>query len=276
MGKTGVINRDFTGEENNVYHDVIRLFKIYRAVNWRMQIKVNQVKHRIREEYGTDLDEFLDSIYQAGMDINQDLDDMKQRIEVINRSNKFLKLIDEAVELMRNFHPQGERYYWVLYYSYMSARKAENIDEILDLLEPHFPKITRIHRATYFRWREQAFQAVSSILWGWERGISTCLWVLIDLMNQKKIEQHFLASKEEYPIRIIFVGDGEIYDILYIAPEDIELTNQLFVRKKIDGCGHVVVVEEPESIPKIRVPDVIGYCTVKGDGEVEYYQKESQ
>lgn len=146
MGKTGVINRDFTGEENNVYHDVIRLFKIYRAVNWRMQIKVNQVKHRIREEYGTDLDEFLDSIYQAGMDINQDLDDMKQRIEVINRSNKFLKLIDEAVELMRNFHPQGERYYWVLYYSYMSARKAENIDEILDLLEPHFPKITRIHR----------------------------------------------------------------------------------------------------------------------------------
>lgn len=167
MGKTGVINRDFTGEENNVYHDVIRLFKIYRAVNWRMQIKVNQVKHRIREEYGTDLDEFLDSIYQAGMDINQDLDDMKQRIEVINRSNKFLKLIDEAVELMRNFHPQGERYYWVLYYSYMSARKAENIDEILDLLEPHFPKITRIHRATYFRWREQAFQAVSSILWGW-------------------------------------------------------------------------------------------------------------
>ena len=168
MGKTGVINRDFTGEENNVYHDVIWLFKIYRAVNWRMQIKVNQVKHRIREEYGTDLDEFLDSIYQAGMDINQDLDDMKQRIEVINRSNKFLKLIDEAVELMRNFHPQGERYYWVLYYSYMSARKAENIDEILDLLEPHFPKITRIHRATYFRWREQAFQAVSSILWGYE------------------------------------------------------------------------------------------------------------
>lgn len=168
MGKTGVINRDFTGEENNIYHDVIRLFKIYRAVNWRMQIKVNQVKHRIREEYGTDLDEFLDSIYQAGMDINQDLDDMKQRIEVINRSNKFLKLIDEAVELMRNFHPQGERYYWVLYYSYMSARKAENIDEILDLLEPHFPKITRIHRATYFRWREQAFQAVSSILWGYE------------------------------------------------------------------------------------------------------------
>lgn len=29
----------------------------------------------------------------------------------------------------------------------------------------------------------------------WERGTSTCLWVLLDLMDQKKIEQHFLASR---------------------------------------------------------------------------------
>lgn len=45
MGKSGVINQDFKGEDNTAYHDVIRLFKIYRSVNWRMQIKVNQVKH---------------------------------------------------------------------------------------------------------------------------------------------------------------------------------------------------------------------------------------
>lgn len=168
MGKTGVMTKEFQGNENTAYHDVISLFEIYRAVNWRMQVKINQVKHRVREEYGTDIDNYLDSIYQAGMDINQDLEDIRDRIESINRSNKFLKLIDEAVELMRKYHPQGERYYWVLYYSYMSAYKAENVEEILDKLEPHFPKLTRIHRSTYFRWREQAFQAVSGILWGYE------------------------------------------------------------------------------------------------------------
>lgn len=125
---------------------------------------------------------------------------------------------------------------------------------------------------------EETRQAASSesAFNAWERGRSTSLWVLIDLMEQKKIEQHFPALKEEYPIRIVFVGDGEIYDILYVAPEDIELTNQLFTRKKIDGCGHIVVVEEAESIPKIQIPDVIGYCMVKEDGEVEYYRKESQ
>ena len=104
MGRSGVINKQFAGEENEAYHDIIALFKIYRSVNWRMQIKVNQVKHRIQWEYGTDIDTFLDSVYQAGMDINQDLGDMKERI----------------------------------------------------------------HRATYFRWREQAFEAVSGILWGYE------------------------------------------------------------------------------------------------------------
>ena len=149
MSKTGVMTKEFQGNENTAYHDVISLFEIYRAVNWRMQVKINQVKHRVREEYGTDIDNYLDSIYQAGMDINQDLEDIRDRIESINRSNKFLKLIDEAVELMRKYHPQGERYYWVLYYSYMSAYKAENVEEILDKLEPHFPKLMRIHRSTY-------------------------------------------------------------------------------------------------------------------------------
>ena len=166
MGKSGVITEEFRGEENASYHDIVALFKIYRSVNWRMQIKINQVRHRFEIEYGMDVDSFLDSIYQSGMDINQDLAGERERIEAINRSNKFLKMIDEAVELMRKFHPNGERYYWVLYYTYMSAYKAENVEEILDKLEPHFPKLSRIHRATYFRWREQAFEAVSGILWG--------------------------------------------------------------------------------------------------------------
>ncbi len=93
-------------------------------------------------------------------------------------------------------------------------------------------KVLEKDRMIYVNNETKQVAANESAHTAWERGISTCLWVLIDLMNQKKIEQHFLASKEEYPIRIIFVGDGEIYDILYIAPEDIELTNQLFVRKK--------------------------------------------
>lgn len=117
MGKSGIITEEYKGQKNKDYHNIAALFKIYRAVNWRMQIKINQVKHRFQLEYGTDVDSLLDSMYQAGMDINQDL--------------------------------SGEK---------------ENVEEILDNLEPHFPNLTRIHKATYFRWREKAFEAVSGIL----------------------------------------------------------------------------------------------------------------
>lgn len=46
MGKSGIVTEDYRIKENEAYHDVAALFRIYRAVNWRMQIKINQVKHQ--------------------------------------------------------------------------------------------------------------------------------------------------------------------------------------------------------------------------------------
>lgn len=148
-GRSGIITEEFKGKENTAYHDVEKLFKIYRSVNWKMQIKINQVKRHFQLEYGTDVDKFLDSLYQAGMDVDTDLASEKERVESINHSNKFLKLMDESVDLMRKYHPQGERYYWVLYYSYMSAYKAENVEEILDTAA----LITRLKKERYISLR---------------------------------------------------------------------------------------------------------------------------
>lgn len=166
MGKSGIIVTD--SKEDGVYHNVIALFKIYRSVSWRMQVQIGQVSHRFRKEYGTDVDEFLESVYQAGMDINNDEANIRSRVEAINSSNQFLKLIDESVELMCKYHPQGEKFYWVLYYTYMSPYQPMNIGEIISKLEPHLPQNIRINRSTYFRWRESALKAVEGILWGYE------------------------------------------------------------------------------------------------------------
>lgn len=108
-----------------------------------------------------------------------------------------------------------------------------------------------------------------------ERGTLKAFWVLLSLMEQKKIERHFLAERQEYPVRIIFVGDAEIYDILYISEEEIQLVNQLFSRQKTDGCRHIIIIENQEEIPQIEIPNVVGFCTVQEEeGEVEYYRRE--
>ena len=50
-GRSGIITEEFKGKENTAYHDVEKLFKIYRSVNWKMQIKINQVKRHFQLEY---------------------------------------------------------------------------------------------------------------------------------------------------------------------------------------------------------------------------------
>lgn len=164
MGQ-GFVSEAFRGKENPDYHNLIALFKIYRAVSWKMKVRINQVQHRIQQEYGMDVEAFLDSVYMAGMEFDRDLSDKKPCIEAINQSNHLLKLLDGAVDLMRRYHPQGEKYYWVLYYTYLSPHEPENVEEILELLENHYP---HIHRATYYRWRQTAFEAVGNILWGYD------------------------------------------------------------------------------------------------------------
>lgn len=43
-GRSGIITEEFKGKENTAYHDVEKLFKIYRSVNWKMQIRLIRSK----------------------------------------------------------------------------------------------------------------------------------------------------------------------------------------------------------------------------------------
>ena len=74
-----------------------------------------------------------------------------------------LKLLDTSVELLRTKHKYGESYYWLLYYTYLSPQQLANTQEIIEKLEPH---IRDISYRTYFRKRQMAIDALSSVLWG--------------------------------------------------------------------------------------------------------------
>ena len=168
MGKSGFKIERAAGGENTLYHDVAEVFRVYRQVTWQMQAKIHQVKARFHREYGTDIDDFLESVYAAGLDLNDDEANIRMKMEAIQTSRAFLKMIDDSVEVLRKYHPKGEKYYWILYYTYLSPHQPENVMEILERLEEKFPIIGRINRATYFRWKNDAFREVRSLLWGYE------------------------------------------------------------------------------------------------------------
>lgn len=149
-------------EENPLFHDTWKLLKNYRDAVWNLELAVQQVKNTFEIEYGSSIEEFLDSIYLAGADIGGSK--LENYAKSIERSNKMLNLLNSAVDILRSKHKHGEQYYWILYYSYLSPQQLQNTDEIIESLEPH---ITNISKRTYYRKRPEAVQALSSILWGY-------------------------------------------------------------------------------------------------------------
>lgn len=148
--------------EDPRYHDTRRLLRKYRDVTWSLELSVQQMKNQFHIEYRTDIEEFLDTVYLAGADLGRT--ELEHHAQCIERSHKMLILLENAVELLRNKHKNGEAYYWILYYSYLSPQQYQNTEEIIEQLRPH---IRDIGRTTYFRKQEQAIQALSAILWGY-------------------------------------------------------------------------------------------------------------
>ena len=120
--------------ENPLYHDTWKLLKKYRDVVWSLEISVQHVRAKFEIEYGTSIEEFLDSVYLAGADLNGS--NIEHHAKCNERSHKMLKLLDSAVELLRTRHKNGEAYYWLLYYSFLSPQQLKNVEEIIENLRP--------------------------------------------------------------------------------------------------------------------------------------------
>jgi len=149
-------------EADSRYHDTWRLLKKYRDVVWSVELSVQQLRKEFENEYECSIDDFLESVYMAGADLSGT--DIENHARSIERSNKMLKLVNGAVELLRTRHKNGEELYWVLYYTYLSPQQLRNVGEIMEQLRPH---ISDVSVPTYYRRRQQAVAALSSVLWGY-------------------------------------------------------------------------------------------------------------
>lgn len=119
-----------------------------------------------------------------------------------------------------------------------------------------------VQRGEYYRIPADAEEGI-------DHGLSKAVWVLTDFMEQ--VEYH---SVSEYPAKIIFFADGEVYEIIYAEPGKEQLINQMLSTVKEVPPKYIVLIEQPEQIAEIRTPNTSGYCTVSSGGEVQYYQIE--
>ena len=144
------------------YHDTRKLLRKYRDVTWSLELSVQRLKNQFHMEYGTDIEGFLDMVYLAGADLGGT--ELEHHAQCIERSHKMLTLVQNAVELLRTRHKNGEVYYWLLYYTYLSPQQFRNTEEIMEQLQPH---IRGISFRTFYRRQKEAVEALSSVLWGY-------------------------------------------------------------------------------------------------------------
>ena len=143
------------------YHNTLLLFQRYRNILWSVKLETAKAERTFLAEYGMSIENFLDKIYDAGAELKGT--EIEERARCIARSQKMLKLLNEAVEMMRTTCEEGEMSYNILRLSYMEPRRMTNY-EIMDELQKFGIYVSE---RTLQRKRQEAIEIVSSILWGY-------------------------------------------------------------------------------------------------------------
>lgn len=153
------INNNF---RDKAFHNTGLLLKNYRDVVWSLEVAVHNINKNFYIEYGCGIDNFLDMAYDAGMELKGTY--VEAHTKSIEKSRNMLRIIDNAVDLLRKKHKNGEIYYWILYYTYLSPQELSNTDEIIEKLTNYLKDISR---STYFRKKNEAVLQLGRLLWGY-------------------------------------------------------------------------------------------------------------
>ena len=146
----------------SLYHNPVKLLKTYRIVRWSLKLSMEQHQEDFEGEYGMSVTEYLDDIYAAGIEFAGTR--LEHHANSMKRTAEMLKLIDRSAHLIRQYNSEGEGYYWNLYYTYLSAQKLRNVNEIVSHLQNHLPYITK---ENYYKHRKKATKLFATVLWGY-------------------------------------------------------------------------------------------------------------
>lgn len=160
--------------EKKAYHNTELLLKKYRDVVWSIEVSAIQAQISFEIEMGCKLEEFLEMSYAAGADLSGT--DIQEQMRTLERNKKMLKIIENAVNLLKRKREYGEDYYNIIYYTYMSEKIYKKVEDIIEKIA----SVTGEYMAwkTYYAKKRRAIETLSTILWGFTS--KECLPIIED------------------------------------------------------------------------------------------------
>jgi len=99
-------------------------------------------------------------------------------------------------------------------------------------------------------------------------GMIKAFWVLLDFIDET--EYH---SAGDFPIRLYFFAQAEMYEVVYVQPGQEALISQALMNKADDEGKKIMVVESLKQISDISCSNVSGYCLVDEQGTTHYFKE---
>ena len=169
------IDQSKISKEEYLYHNTEILLKKYRDVVWSIEVSAMQAQISFELEMDCKLEEFLEMSYSAGADLSGT--HIQEQMRTLERNKKMLKIIESAVNILRKKQVEGEEYYWILYYTYLSDKPCKRVEDIIKLVGQ---KTEPMAWKTYFNRRKKAVETLSTILWGFTS--KDCLPILKEFL----------------------------------------------------------------------------------------------
>ena len=169
--------KERTAREEYLYHNTEKLLKKYRDIVWSIEVETLQAEKDFEEEMEYSIREFLNMPYTAMEDLKGAK--VEKQMKTLARNKKMIELIDRSVEVLRHKQGDGELYYWIIYYTYMSNDKCTSAE----VAEKIASKMFYISMKTYFAKKKKAIGYLSDILWGFTS--KDCLPIIKDLVDER-------------------------------------------------------------------------------------------
>lgn len=148
-------------KNKKIYQNARLMLEAYRAAQWSLEISPKYFEETFYEEYFMTVNEFLQSLYDCGMTFDVKLE---SRARSINLTKTVLELILKALDTIKEKHPQGEEFYYILYYSYIYPTYL-NVGNVQNMLRVHGYYLSD---RTFYRKKQEAIEILSTVLWGYD------------------------------------------------------------------------------------------------------------
>lgn len=150
------------------YHNTLKLLEKYRSVFYTVQTNLSSVngivadKLNMPSELAGEMSNF--EIMASFLNISLEACTVASYLRTVERSRRMLMIIDNAVNIMREHNKNGEEYYLILFYCYLSQTQY-SADMILEYLVRNGYAMSL---SSFYRKRQAAIIEFSTVLWGFD------------------------------------------------------------------------------------------------------------